>query len=121
MHMSCKKKRSMALYAITLSIALTVYCAGMVVPFLKDYISHSIVQIEGIYTNSLGNKSASPSSRLGMYSVTIKNECEELALTTCPLSGKNFPIGKYQVVAWYLPNSQYLVHIEIVNSQSLIN
>ncbi len=113
-----RKKDSMAIFAIAIGAFLIIYCATSIVPLVKDYAANNVVQVEGIYINSLGDKSKSASSALGEYAVTLETADGNIALTTVPFSKDIFPTGTYSVTAWYTENSKRLLYIEIERNET---
>ncbi len=102
-----------------LTIALTVLtviqlCSA--VSFLQDCLGGNISTAQGIYKNPLGAVSKSPSSMIGMDSVTLIQDAQEFHLTTYPFNEDRFPAGSYEVIAYYTQKSEFLLHIEIISN-----
>lgn len=102
----------LAISTIAIVIVLGFYFFMVALPFLSDYCGEEIIVVEGIYQNS--GVTNGKSSASGIYPVTITNDGEVLDLTTAPWNKSVFLIGEYRVIAYYVPNSNTLLHIEIL-------
>ncbi len=95
-------------------VAILLLVVG-VIPVSRDYVGHNIIQADGIYTNREAGHSGSVSSTMGLYSVTLTADGQDLSLTTVPFRTKIFVGGTYHVTAYYAPISETLLHIEIID------
>lgn len=110
---SVKQQNKSAIFTVAFALAILAFTVIVSVPFAKDFFRNNIVTTKGIYTNVLGNQKKSSSAIAGIYSVTLNTGEEELKLTTAPWCNDVFVVGQYNVVAYYLPESKTLLHIEI--------
>jgi len=108
-----KKVKKTYPYGIALLFVLAVNVA-LLVPFLKDYKNNNIVVEQGCYENLIGGRKSSFSHIVGTYGITLYTDNLELHLTTAPGKKDIFITGKYPVIAYYLPESKILLHIEFL-------
>lgn len=113
-HDAKKMDSSLLLFCAGCIAALLQFVVG-VVPLSKDYIKHNIIQTEGIYINHETGHTGSPSTAIGLYSVTLTVNGEDLKLTTVPFHSEIFVGGSYHVTAYYAPISKTLLHIELID------
>ncbi len=113
------KKAPVFMFALGACLLISVF--AFLIPFLKDYGGKQIVVQEGVYVNAIGDISKSSSGILGMHSVSLTADGEEIALTTIPHSDNAFPQGEYLVRAYYTENSKWLLHIEILQPSDVGN
>ena len=108
-----KRKPKMIIFGVVLVIMTIVIFATSFLPLVVDCANSDISVAECVYTNSIGDKSKTPSSRMGMHSVKLLVDGQIINVTTLPLSNSNFPVGEYLVKAYYTRNSKRLIYIEI--------
>ena len=83
------------------------------IPLTREYRHQEVMVVEGIYERS-GNQAGGRYSRAaGLETVCITTECETIVLTTYPWNDGEFPKGSFPVVAYYTPDTEFLLHIEI--------
>lgn len=111
-----KKATKNYLYVIALLFVLAVHVA-LLIPFIKDYKNNNIIVEQGYYENLIGGRKSSLSHIVGTYGVTLYTDSLELHLTTAPGKKDVFLIGKYPVIAYYLPESKILLHIEFLDDE----
>lgn len=83
------------------------------IPLTREYQRQEIIVAEGIYEKSKIQGGGRHSRALGMETVTVKTETETLVLTTYPRNRGEFPQGTFPAVAYYTPDTEFLLHIEI--------
>lgn len=110
---SARKQKKNAVFFVVCSVMLVAYLLHSV-PFFREYHAKDIVVERGVYTNVLGDRKSSPSALRGVYSVTLETEAGEIGLSTAPGCKEIFLQGEHEVIAYYLPNSKILLHIELV-------
>lgn len=99
--------------AIVIGIVLLVFLIVLVIPCGIDFLGHNIVQIRATYRNYDNSKGNSGIS--GMHSVILETgNGETVKLTTVPSSASDFPVGSFDVVAYYSQRSKLLLYIEIL-------
>lgn len=108
-----KKSAKTYPFGIALCIIL-VFQINLFVPFLRDYVKNEIVVQECEYENSTAGRKNTHSRLIGLKSVTLNIENEEVMLTTVPGHKDIFVEGKHYVRAYYLAESKILLHIEML-------
>ena len=83
------------------------------IPLTREYQHQEILVAEGIYEKSKIQGGGRHSRALGLETVTIETETETLVLTTYPWNRGEFPEGTFPAVAYYTPDTEFLLHIEI--------
>ena len=109
-----KRKDSMVIFGVVLMVVAIVIFTTSFMPFFLDCSNSGILVDECVYINSIGNKSKTPSSIMGIYSVKLITDNGEIMVSTVPMSNSNFPVGEYLVRAYYTTNSKRLIFIEIL-------
>ena len=83
------------------------------IPLTREYRQREFIVVEGIYERS-GNQAGGRHSRAaGLETVCIETENKTIVLTTYPWYDGEFPKGIFPVVAYYTPDTNFLLHIEI--------
>ena len=88
------------------------------IPLTLEYTRQEIVIAEGIYSKSEKQVGGRYSSASGLETVTLETEAETLVLTTYPWNQGEFPVGTISVIAYYTPDTEFLLHIEILDTTS---
>ena len=82
------------------------------IPLTREFRQQEVMVVEGIYEKS--NRQGGRYSRaMDMTTVCIQTENETIVLTTYPWNQDTFPDGTFPVVAYYTPETEFLLHIEI--------
>ena len=88
------------------------------IPLTREYTRREIAIAEGVYNKSSRQGGGRHSRALRMETVTIETETQTLVLTTYPRNRGEFPVGTWSVIAYYTPNTEFLLHIEILDTAS---
>ena len=83
------------------------------IPLTREYRYQEIIVAEGIYEKPKIQGGGRHSRAMDMETVYIKTESETTVLTTYPWNQGAFPEGTFPVVAYYTPDTEFLLHIEI--------
>ena len=102
------------IYAIGVGIITIAILIRLVLPCGIDYFGGNVIQTVGTYQNA--DISKSRSGRLGVHSVKLKTDNGEVLVLRTPIFSEDdsFPIGVYEVVAYYAPMSKILLRIDIL-------
>ena len=99
--------------AIVIGIVLLAFLIVLVIPCGIDFLGHHIVQNHAIYRNY--DNSKGNSGILGMHSVILETgDGETVKLTPVPSFAGDFPVGSFDVVAYYSQRSKLLLYIEVL-------
>ena len=83
------------------------------IPLTQEYRQQKIVIAEGTYEKPAIQGGGRYSRAMNMETVYIRTESETTVLTTYPWNQNAFPDGTASVVAYYTPDTEFLLHIEI--------
>ena len=83
------------------------------IPLTREYRHQEITIVEGIYDKSQRQVGGRHSRAAGLETVCIQTGEETVVLTTYPWNDGEFPVGSFPVVAYYTPDTEFLLHIEI--------
>ena len=83
------------------------------IPLTREYRHQEITIVEGIYDKSQRQGGGRHSRAVGLETVCIRTKEETVVLTTYPWNDGEFPAGSFPVVAYYTPDTEFLLHIEI--------
>ena len=83
------------------------------IPLTREYARQEIAAAEGFYDKSERQGGGRYSRALGLETVTVKTGADTLVLTTYPWNHGEFPDGTYPATAYYTPDTEFLLHIEI--------
>ena len=83
------------------------------IPLTQEYRLQEIVVVKGIYEKPEIQGGGNHSRALDMETVYIRTESETIVLTTYPRNQGSFPDGTFSVVAYYTPDTEFLLHVEI--------
>lgn len=85
------------------------------IPLTREYRRQEITVAEGIYENPAIQGGGRYSRAMDMETIYIRTESETIVLTTYPWNQGAFPEGTFPAVAYYTPDTEFLLHIEIQN------
>ena len=83
------------------------------IPLTREYRQQEIMVVEGIYEKPSIQGGGRHSRALDMETVYIRTEHDTFVLTTYPMNNDAFPEGTFPAVAYYTPDTEFLLHIEI--------
>ena len=88
------------------------------IPLTREYAYQKIAVAEGVYNKSSRQGGGRYSRALGLETVTVETETHTLVLTTYPWNQGEFPAGTCSVIAYYTPDTEFLLHIEPLDTPS---
>lgn len=104
-----------AFRTIALGICFVAILVSVVIPCGMDCCKNNVIQVRGIYRNA--DVSKSHSGLMGIQSVILEVDDGNTIHLTTPIfsSAKKFPIGEYEVVAYYSQKTRILLCIDVIN------
>ena len=83
------------------------------IPLTKEYRRQEIMVVEGMYEKPKNQGGGRRNRAMDLETVYIETEDKTIVLTTYPWNNDAFPDGTVPAIAYYTPETKFLLHIEI--------